>query len=130
APSPEPIRPPLAARRGRRGRPAPSTRRGRPAPARRTRRAPRPGAARRTRRAEAISITAVPLQEEIGVRCGARFVTYPELFERALRASRGLLELGVGGGDRVALLLRNSIEFLEASVATAPLGASAVPINW
>ena len=64
------------------------------------------------------------------MRCGARFTTYPELFERALRASRGLLELGVGGGDRVALLLRNSIEFLEASVATAPLGASAVPINW
>src|SRR5207302_1867650 len=60
----------------------------------------------------------------------ARFSTYPELFERALRASRSLLELGVGGGDRVALLLRNSIEFLEASVATAPLGASAVPINW
>jgi len=64
------------------------------------------------------------------VRCGARSVTYPELFERALRASRGLLELGVGAGDRVALLLRNSVEFLEASVATAPLGASAVPINW
>jgi len=77
---------------------------------------------------EAISI--LPVQEEIGVRCGARFITYPELFERALRASRGLFELGVGGGDRVALLLRNSIEFLEASVATAPLGASAVPINW
>jgi acyl-CoA synthetase (AMP-forming)/AMP-acid ligase II len=30
----------------------------------------------------------------------------------------------------VALLLRNSIEFLEASIATVPLGASAVPINW
>src|SRR5437588_3713 len=62
--------------------------------------------------------------------CGARFITYPELFERALRASRGLLELDVGAGDRIALLLRNSIEFIEASVATAPLAASAVPINW
>ena len=30
----------------------------------------------------------------------------------------------------MALLLRNSIEFLEASIATVPLGASAVPINW
>ena len=56
--------------------------------------------------------------------------TYPELFGRALRATRGLLELGIGAGDRVALLLRNSIEFLEASIATVPLGASAVPINW
>jgi long-chain acyl-CoA synthetase len=65
-----------------------------------------------------------------GVRCGARFSTYPELLARALRASSGLHELGIGSGDRVALLLRNSLEFLEASIATAPLGASAVPINW
>jgi long-chain acyl-CoA synthetase len=68
--------------------------------------------------------------EQIGVRCGERFSTYPELFARALRATRGLHELGIGAGDRVALLLRNSIEFLESSIATVPLGASAVPINW
>ena len=64
------------------------------------------------------------------MRCGGRFSTYPDLFGRALRATRGLSELGIGAGDRVALLLRNSIEFLEASVATVPIGASAVPINW
>jgi len=68
--------------------------------------------------------------QEIGVRCGDRFSTYPQLFDRALRATRGLHELGLGAGDRVALLLRNSIELLEASIATVPLGASAVPINW
>ncbi len=69
-------------------------------------------------------------QGQTGVRCGERFSSYPELFGRALRITRGLAELGVGTGDRVALLLRNSIEFLEASIATVPLGASAVPINW
>jgi long-chain acyl-CoA synthetase len=69
-------------------------------------------------------------QDEIGVRCDGRFTTYPDLFGRSLRAARGLSELGIGSGDRVALLLRNSIEFLEASIATVPLGASAVPINW
>jgi long-chain acyl-CoA synthetase len=68
--------------------------------------------------------------EEIGVRCGDRFSTYPELFGRALRATSGLQQLGVGAGDRVALLLRNSLEFLESTIATVPLGASAVPINW
>src|SRR6202047_1229999 len=72
----------------------------------------------------------MPAREQIGVRCGGRFTTYPDLFGRALRVARGLRELGVGAGDRVALLLRNSIEFLEASIATVPLGASAVPINW
>ena len=68
--------------------------------------------------------------QQTGVRCGGRFTTYPELFGRALRATQGLHGLGIGAGDRVALLLRNSIEFLEASIATVPLGASAVPINW
>src|SRR5215469_10935922 len=68
--------------------------------------------------------------EEIGVRCGDREMSYPDLFAGALRASTGLAGLGVGAGDRVALLLRNSLEFLQASIATVPLGASAVPINW
>ena len=68
--------------------------------------------------------------EEIGVRCGGSQAGYPQLFGAALRAASGLAALGVGAGDRVALLLRNSLEFLEASIATVPLGASAVPINW
>ncbi len=67
---------------------------------------------------------------EIGVRCGSSEASYPELFGAALRASSGFAELGIGAGDRVALLLRNSLEFLQASIATVPLGASAVPINW
>jgi long-chain acyl-CoA synthetase len=71
-----------------------------------------------------------PSPDLLGVRCGARFSSYEELYGCALRASRGLSELGVGAGDRVALLLRNSIEFLQSTIATVPLGASAVPINW
>lgn len=70
------------------------------------------------------------MEGECGVRCGARFSTYEELYGQALRATRGLLELGVGPGDRVGLLLRNSIEFVEASIATTALGAERVPINW
>jgi long-chain acyl-CoA synthetase len=68
--------------------------------------------------------------EEIGVRCGESSRSYAELFGRALRLAAGLSGAGVGAGDRIALLLRNSLEFLEASIATVPLGASAVPINW
>src|SRR6476469_2978319 len=80
--------------------------------------------------AGATSIRAMTDAEQIGVRCGGRFSAYPEVFEHALRAARGLNDLGVEAGDRVALLLHNSIEFLEGPVATAPLGAGAVPINW
>jgi len=68
--------------------------------------------------------------EEIGVRCGGRELSYLELFGAALRATSGLAAAGIGAGDRVAVLLRNSMEFLQASIATVPLGANAVPINW
>jgi long-chain acyl-CoA synthetase len=76
------------------------------------------------------AVTATPSDRPTGVRCGERFTTYEDLYGRALRATRGLSELGVGAGDRVALLLRNSIEFVEASIATVPLAAAKVPINW
>src|ERR1700740_1120334 len=69
-------------------------------------------------------------QAQVGVRCDTRSCTYPQLFERAVRAAPALHALGIDAGDRVALLVRNSLEFLEASIATAPLGAGAVPINW
>ncbi|HTU78492.1 MAG TPA: AMP-binding protein [Solirubrobacteraceae bacterium] len=73
---------------------------------------------------------AVRMAEQPGVRCGARFCTYEQLYDGSLRATRGLVELGVGPGDRVALLLHNSIEFVQASLATVPVGAVRVPINW
>jgi long-chain acyl-CoA synthetase len=70
------------------------------------------------------------MTEQSGIRCGERFTAYEEFYGRALRATSGLRELGIGGSDRVALLMHNSIELLEASIATVPLGAERVPINW
>src|SRR3954468_21859044 len=67
---------------------------------------------------------------EAGVHSGERSVPYPEVFANAGRIARGLSELGVGAGDSVALLLRNDIAFIEASLATVVLGANAVPVNW
>ncbi|MGI8920813.1 MAG: AMP-binding protein [Solirubrobacteraceae bacterium] len=67
-----------------------------------------------------------------GVRCGARFVSYPELFDAAARVARGFAEVGIepGSADRIALLLRNDIAFIEATLGAAALGAVPVPINW
>src|SRR3954451_10777178 len=67
---------------------------------------------------------------EPAVHSGERSVAYPELFGRAARVARGYDALGVGAGDSVALLLRNDIAFLEASLGCAVLGANPVPINW
>ncbi|MEM9300705.1 MAG: long-chain fatty acid--CoA ligase [Pseudomonadota bacterium] len=59
-----------------------------------------------------------------------RAVTYGELDERAGRAAGLLATLGVGAGDRVAILCRNRIEFFELLFAVGRLGAILVPLNW
>jgi fatty-acyl-CoA synthase len=59
-----------------------------------------------------------------------RTFTYAELDARAGRAACAMEDRGVGGGDRVALLSRNRIEFFELLFGCAKLGAILVPLNW
>jgi benzoate-CoA ligase len=58
-----------------------------------------------------------------------RSLSYGELRARTVRMAQALTSLGVVPGDRVALLLNDSPEFIEAFIATCSLGAIAVPIN-
>jgi benzoate-CoA ligase len=58
-----------------------------------------------------------------------RELTYGELRARTLSMAQAITWLGVKRGDRVALLLNDSPEFIEAFVATCSLGAIAVPVN-
>jgi fatty-acyl-CoA synthase len=67
--------------------------------------------------------------EKVGVVDGDRRVTYRELGQRVYRLASALRARGIGKGDRVALLLRNSLEMLEAHFAVPQLGAIMVPIN-
>lgn len=64
------------------------------------------------------------------VHSGDRDLDYAELRLRAARIAAGLGTLGVGSGDRVAIVLRNEPAFLEASIAAALAGAVPVPVNW
>ena len=59
-----------------------------------------------------------------------RRFTFAQLNERCNRIANGLLDQGIGPGDRVATLLKNSIEFIETYFATAKIGAVMVPVNW
>src|SRR3546814_1314465 len=68
------------------------------------------------------------MERQIG--SGDRVVSGEALLARAGRAASGLESLGVGKGDTVALILRNDIAFLEASVAVGLLGAYPVAVNW
>jgi fatty-acyl-CoA synthase len=56
--------------------------------------------------------------------------THAELHDRAARLASVLAAGGVSARDRVALLLHNRIEFVEALLACHHLAAVAVPINF
>ena len=60
---------------------------------------------------------------------GRRTFTYGELWDRVRCTARGLVDLGLERGDRVALLSANSWEYLESFLAIATAGLVAVPLN-
>src|SRR5256714_9004097 len=58
-----------------------------------------------------------------------REITYDQLREATVRTAETLHALGIVQGDRVAILLSDSPEFIASFVAIISLGAIAVPIN-
>ncbi|HEY5853245.1 MAG TPA: AMP-binding protein [Aldersonia sp.] len=64
------------------------------------------------------------------VVCGDRRRSHLEVHDRANRLAAAIRESGIGRGERVGMVLRNDIEFLEVSLAAAACGANPVPINW
>ena len=56
--------------------------------------------------------------------------TYADLVERTGRLAGHLRELGIGKGDRVAVLAQNSPKVFEVLYACARIGAVMVPVNW
>ena len=56
-------------------------------------------------------------------------ITYEELRAGTVAVAEALSALGLGAGDRVAILLNDSPQFITSFVAIISLGAIAVPIN-
>ena len=69
------------------------------------------------------------LEAIVDTGTGRRF-TFAELNERVNRTAHLLRDVGVEQGDRVGLLMMNSVEFEETFFAVAKLGAVVVPLNW
>ena len=59
----------------------------------------------------------------------SRTTTYGELRDQVARVRGGLTALGIGRGDRVALVCANSRKFVVTYLATLGIGAVAVPLN-
>src|SRR5947207_5475345 len=65
------------------------------------------------------------------IRFQGRTITYAGLATRIARAARALKSrLGVGRGDRVAILAANHPDYLVLLYACARVGAMLVPLNW
>src|ERR1700757_2791884 len=65
----------------------------------------------------------------IARRGGDVRITYAETWERARRLVGALRELGVGDGDRVAVVGRNCHRYLELYQAVPGAGMVLVPLN-
>ncbi len=63
------------------------------------------------------------------VQLDATSISYAESNRRANRVANALLELGVRKGDRVGILLRNCLEYLDLWFGLSKIGAVQVPIN-
>src|SRR5690606_29089503 len=59
---------------------------------------------------------------------GWRFITFKEFKRRVDDCRAGLAALGVGNGDRVAIISNNRVEWAVAAHATYGLGAAYVPM--
>jgi long-chain acyl-CoA synthetase len=55
--------------------------------------------------------------------------TYTQFLESVDQLARALELIGIGHGDRVALICPNSVEFVQSVFAISKLGAVTVPIN-
>jgi long-chain acyl-CoA synthetase len=69
--------------------------------------------------------------DHIAVICETESLTYAELDERSTRLAHVLRrDAGVQPGDRVGVMLPNSIEFIECLAATAKVQCASLTINW
>ena len=63
-------------------------------------------------------------------RPGGVRLTFRELNQRCNQVANAFRADGIRQGERVALLIMNSAEFMEAYFALAKVGAVIVPLNW
>ena len=69
--------------------------------------------------------------DKTAIRFEGRAISYGALHQRIVATARALKsELGVGRGDRVAILAANHSDYLVLLYACARLGAMLVPMNW
>ncbi len=77
-----------------------------------------------------LKVNAVKFPDTIALMDANRRFTYPQTNKRVNKLANSLLSLGLSKGDKVAVLLENSIEIVEIYLAAAKTGIMIVPINF
>lgn len=67
--------------------------------------------------------------EKVAIRLGDSHRTYAELHEESDRIASALANAGVGSGDRVAIAMENTLEFVPILYGIIKAGGVAVPLN-
>ena len=78
---------------------------------------------------ELITFQAKKRKNKVALLVDDTKITYKEILERADKLAAFLAKRGVKEGDKVALFLRNSPEFIYSIFAISKLGAILVPVN-
>ncbi len=68
--------------------------------------------------------------DRIAIVDGDRKLTFKEVNERANRLRHWMQEVGLTDGDRIAILSKNNLEYIECFGAAAKAGLIVVPINY
>ena len=79
---------------------------------------------------EFLTISAAIVPDRLAAIASDRRISYEELQGRVNRLANALAALGVGNGDRVAVLQVNSAEHIETYFAAAKLDAVYVPLHF
>ncbi|QII07368.1 long-chain fatty acid--CoA ligase [Rhodococcoides fascians A25f] len=80
--------------------------------------------------ATVVDRNAARFPDRIAVSETNREVTHEELRTRVDALAVALVELGIGRGDIIGVLLYNHIEFIETMFAANRIGAAIVPLNY
>ena len=75
-------------------------------------------------------VQAINIPNKVAVKDKFRQLTFKEWNERSSRLSNALASMGVGKGDKFAILAYNCIEWMEIYAAASKGGQVAVPINF
>ncbi len=79
---------------------------------------------------QVLKVNARKFPNKMAVKDANRSFTYPELNRRVNRLANSLTGMGLGKGDKLAVVMENSTEMVELFLATAKTGIAMVPINF